>query len=718
MRYEEFGKFDAEWAAFSLYYVTGTSMIVDGSAANLDNLSFRGVVDTQASKTVVSWTGTSAPTECMQLFWQLAMAQLRARLGHAPIVLSALLKIWRATLADTFDAVNFDLHRVLSALDIEDLSYRYRDYSALTTWYLDAWAPVPGKDIIESPFSAALLSGPYTEPTPGDYSVLYDVTQELTAALLSGVDWAFLQKVRKAPATGSYHRATFYFDTQGKRPHLAVRYMLPLEFYAADVASGLIRLDKPLDASKGLDLYRLYLGAVERAQTGTPVKLFLRNHGEVTHPILQVWDDSPTWSDPVQIAGAGSGVLSHVVLAESAVSQQYTAKFTSASAFQVKGVAYRDNPTSLNPTYGTGGWDGTIGSDFVAPSGGLTIPAAGWSLAGFQVNDEFEFSVLGNTTDAAWPADSNDQVEMTFDSGGSADGANFRPIPGQTTRSTASVTIDATSKKFPTKAVVALSWPASTKAFVSDADGSPIQHGAVASVATAALGTAAFTGSGLNDLTRSGNYRGNADRNYRVELDATGTPDTFKWSHDGGSSWEATGVAITGALQHLEDGVYVTFAATTGHTLGDRWDWTATCWGVTLSGLTNNSDVMPAGSIVATTLPLLSVAPGVWRQASADFGASSSPANRVYLTVAPGSDFTAGQTVFVQDLANEAVYEERVIQTVAATYLDMTAAFAGDYEAGAIVLRKGSGEKALWLRPHTTSGTTEQRKDFRLNVRS
>jgi len=72
------------------------------------------------------------------------------------------------------------------------------------------------------------------------------------------------------------------------------------------------------------------------------------------------------------------------------------------------------------------------------------------------------------------------------------------------------------------------------------------------------------------------NYSGTDIKDYRVEIDATGTPDTFKWSNDGGSTWEATGVAITGSAQLLENRIYVTFAATTGHTVGDYWDETAT----------------------------------------------------------------------------------------------------------------------------------------------
>jgi hypothetical protein len=96
---------------------------------------------------------------------------------------------------------------------------------------------------------------------------------------------------------------------------------------------------------------------------------------------------------------------------------------------------------------------------------------------------------------------------------------------------------------------------------------------AIAVEAAHAIGAATFTGAGLDDLTAGGTLTAWIPRQYRVEIDATGTPDTFQWSHDGGSTWEATSVAITGSAQTLENGITVTFAATTGHTSGDRWDF-------------------------------------------------------------------------------------------------------------------------------------------------
>lgn len=86
------------------------------------------------------------------------------------------------------------------------------------------------------------------------------------------------------------------------------------------------------------------------------------------------------------------------------------------------------------------------------------------------------------------------------------------------------------------------------------------------------IGAVAFTGSGLNDATSGGTYTGAWNGSIRVQIDAEGTPDTFKWSRDGGATWNATGVAITGAAQTIEKGVTITFGATTGHTTGEYWD--------------------------------------------------------------------------------------------------------------------------------------------------
>jgi hypothetical protein len=96
----------------------------------------------------------------------------------------------------------------------------------------------------------------------------------------------------------------------------------------------------------------------------------------------------------------------------------------------------------------------------------------------------------------------------------------------------------------------------------------------VGNIATT-ITTPDFTGSGLDDLTASGSFDElTASTDYVVEIDAEGTPDTFKWSNDDGTTWEAEGVEATGAAQELENGISITFGADTGHTLGESWSFT------------------------------------------------------------------------------------------------------------------------------------------------
>lgn len=86
---------------------------------------------------------------------------------------------------------------------------------------------------------------------------------------------------------------------------------------------------------------------------------------------------------------------------------------------------------------------------------------------------------------------------------------------------------------------------------------------------------ASVEGAGLNDLTSGGTFTGLLTRKVVVEIDAADTPDTFKWSKDGGKTWDVSTVAITGSAQTLTEGITITFGATTGHTLGDKWQFTA-----------------------------------------------------------------------------------------------------------------------------------------------
>lgn len=88
------------------------------------------------------------------------------------------------------------------------------------------------------------------------------------------------------------------------------------------------------------------------------------------------------------------------------------------------------------------------------------------------------------------------------------------------------------------------------------------------------LTTTTFIGIGPNNLTASGNYSGLIDKQFKIVIDGVGTPNTFGWSADGGATW-TSGIAIVSGAMLLQDRVYVTFGATTGHVINDNWTFTA-----------------------------------------------------------------------------------------------------------------------------------------------
>jgi len=118
----------------------------------------------------------------------------------------------------------------------------------------------------------------------------------------------------------------------------------------------------------------------------------------------------------------------------------------------------------------------------------------------------------------------------------------------------------------------------------------------------AACHAVTYGGSGLNDLAftpyQSTTLVGEVGRSYRVELETAGSTDTLKWSRDGGANWYKTGIEITGGAQVLEHGLYITFGATTGHTAGDTWDFSANRWtgDCSASGFTNQAECTSSGN--------------------------------------------------------------------------------------------------------------------------
>lgn len=75
---------------------------------------------------------------------------------------------------------------------------------------------------------------------------------------------------------------------------------------------------------------------------------------------------------------------------------------------------------------------------------------------------------------------------------------------------------------------------------------------------------------GLDDAVSSGTYTGDEDIRYIIEIDTVGATDTFRWSDDDGSTFSASQNCSTSPTS-LSNGVTVSFGATTGHDIEDKW---------------------------------------------------------------------------------------------------------------------------------------------------
>jgi len=76
--------------------------------------------------------------------------------------------------------------------------------------------------------------------------------------------------------------------------------------------------------------------------------------------------------------------------------------------------------------------------------------------------------------------------------------------------------------------------------------------------------------------TGSNNGTHTLDYRYDIKISSIGTPDKFKWRKRSRTQYStnvaySTEISITGSAQTLDNGVKVTFSATTGHVLDDRW---------------------------------------------------------------------------------------------------------------------------------------------------
>ena len=114
---------------------------------------------------------------------------------------------------------------------------------------------------------------------------------------------------------------------------------------------------------------------------------------------------------------------------------------------------------------------------------------------------------------------------------------------------------------------------------------------------------AAFTGAGKNDMLSYGQSRNDTAHKFRVRIVGTGTPDTFQWSDDNGSSYTSAANIVAKTPTKLGSyDVYVYFASSTGHTAGEYWSFvdsqSVLDAGGTATDLYTNRDNYYAGSSI------------------------------------------------------------------------------------------------------------------------
>jgi hypothetical protein len=630
------------------------------------------------------------------------IGQVKAKIGQVPILLMGAMNVMNYDLG-TAGSHPIDIYRMLRAWDQGDTTNYDYDKSAGLTWHLDKHHIVRGQDCEGTPaYTFTVDHASSTEERNN-----WPLTSIIERALRDNAPILFNIVCRTGNGGLSINWNPSVIKT--KRPYLFFAYLFPIEFYHDD-GSGNLDLSSPVTDDPG-DEY--YLGAVEPGQTGTAVKEHFRNFSALTQQV-EIFDDHPEYTTP--ITRVGSTTLDHVGLVDNAVSQKYNIIFYSSTQFEVKAVAYRDNAISLHPSIDADPtWRGSVGSDFTAPDGGLLIPSAAWQ-PGTALDDDYETGVRGQTTDSGWAADSNDQIQITRDNAGSPDAAGWRPCLGRRETTTAQTTIGATTKLIPTRRVIPANWPVATRAFIMDETN--INEGAIASVQEADIGTPSFSGTGSDDITISGNFNGAWNDTLRAKIDGTGTPNTFTWSINGGSSWEETGVdcSTTDILLPGSGGIYLKWTSTTGHVLDDYWDSVIKSWAIELSGLTANSNVYNSGSRIGTTLPIRDVSASVFSTVDQASGVSEGVPARVWVLDTDG--MSPGQDVFIQNPLDPDTAETREIDSVqAGSYIDLTVALTQDYPTGSLVAVIDSGQASFWSKPVAEVTTTEEVKRLRFNAR-
>lgn len=74
-----------------------------------------------------------------------------------------------------------------------------------------------------------------------------------------------------------------------------------------------------------------------------------------------------------------------------------------------------------------------------------------------------------------------------------------------------------------------------------------------------------------SNVTISGSYTGETSRVYLLQIDSIGTPNTFKWSNDGGNNYIKQLIPLTLNAIPIENGLLATFTYTTGFTYNQQF---------------------------------------------------------------------------------------------------------------------------------------------------
>jgi hypothetical protein len=111
--------------------------------------------------------------------------------------------------------------------------------------------------------------------------------------------------------------------------------------------------------------------------------------------------------------------------------------------------------------------------------------------------------------------------------------------------------------------------------------GTYLARGELLRVIPASISEISKSGGGSASLKLLGTYRGEYLQNYLLVAETTGEVGsaTFRWSHDGGQSWQKTGLLTTGAdaPMELDEGLAVAWESGVGSDMvaGDSWTFTA-----------------------------------------------------------------------------------------------------------------------------------------------